>query len=121
VVQYSPNQVKQAVTGDGAADKAQVQQMVQTLLRLAARPEPPDAADAAALALTHLAFSTGSAAVLAGGQAGGQAGGERRAAPAVGPGQIKNAMARPRALTGRSANSAPSAPSVPSAPSGGAR
>ncbi len=55
VVQYSPNEVKQAVAGHGAADKVQVQQMVQTLLGLPARPEPPDAADAAALALTHLA------------------------------------------------------------------
>jgi crossover junction endodeoxyribonuclease RuvC len=55
VVQYSPNEVKQAVAGHGAADKLQVQQMVQTLLGLPALPEPPDAADAAALALTHLA------------------------------------------------------------------
>lgn len=57
VVQYTPNQVKQAVTGDGAAGKAQVQLMVQTLLDLAAPPEPPDAADAAALALCHLAHA----------------------------------------------------------------
>jgi crossover junction endodeoxyribonuclease RuvC len=56
VVQYSPNEVKQAVTGYGAATKAQVQLMVQTLLGLAAPPSPPDAADAAALALCHLAF-----------------------------------------------------------------
>ncbi len=55
VVQYSPNQVKQAVAGDGAADKGQVQRMVQALLGLAAPPRPPDAADAAALALCHLA------------------------------------------------------------------
>jgi crossover junction endodeoxyribonuclease RuvC len=55
VVQYTPNQVKQAVTGDGAAGKEQVQTMVQTLLALRARPEPADAADAAALALCHLA------------------------------------------------------------------
>ncbi|MBK9178421.1 MAG: crossover junction endodeoxyribonuclease RuvC [Acidimicrobiales bacterium] len=55
VVQYSPNQVKQAVAGDGAADKGQVQRMVQALLGLPAPPRPPDAADAAALALCHLA------------------------------------------------------------------
>jgi crossover junction endodeoxyribonuclease RuvC len=55
VAQYTPNQVKQAVAGDGAAGKEQVQIMVQTLLGLRARPEPPDAADAAALALCHLA------------------------------------------------------------------
>jgi len=57
VVQYSPNEVKLAVTGDGAADKAQVQRMVRTLLRLAAPPTPADAADAAALALCHLAHA----------------------------------------------------------------
>jgi crossover junction endodeoxyribonuclease RuvC len=55
VVEYSPNQVKQAVAGWGAADKVQVQQMVQTLLGLSVLPEPADAADAAALALTFLA------------------------------------------------------------------
>ena len=55
VVQYTPNQVKEAVTGHGAADKEMVQTMVQTLLRLAAPPRPADAADAAALALCHLA------------------------------------------------------------------
>jgi crossover junction endodeoxyribonuclease RuvC len=63
VVQYSPNQVKDAVAGHGGAGKAQVQQMVQTLLSLAVRPEPPDAADAAALALTHLAFAASAVAV----------------------------------------------------------
>lgn len=57
VSQYSPNEVKLAVTGDGAADKAQVQLMVQRLLRLASPPKPADAADAAALALCHLAHA----------------------------------------------------------------
>jgi crossover junction endodeoxyribonuclease RuvC len=57
VVQYSPNEVKQAVTGYGAATKKQVQTMVQTLLGLAELPSPPDAADAAALALCHLAMA----------------------------------------------------------------
>jgi crossover junction endodeoxyribonuclease RuvC len=57
VVQYSPNEVKQAVTGYGAATKMQVQSMVQTLLELAVLPSPPDAADAAALALCHLAMA----------------------------------------------------------------
>ena len=55
VVQYTPNEVKQAVAGYGAATKEQVQRMVQTLLGLSARPKPPDVADALALALTHLA------------------------------------------------------------------
>jgi crossover junction endodeoxyribonuclease RuvC len=54
VVQYSPNEVKMAVTGYGAASKAQVQRMVQALLGLAEPPRPPDAADALALAVTHL-------------------------------------------------------------------
>lgn len=57
VVQYSPNEVKLAVAGDGAADKVQVQEMVRVLLGLARRPEPPDAADAAALALCHVAMA----------------------------------------------------------------
>jgi len=55
VVQYSPNEVKQAVTGYGAAPKEQVQRMVQALLGLGARPRPPDTADALALAICHLA------------------------------------------------------------------
>lgn len=57
VVEYSPNQVKEAVAGWGAASKEQVQQMVQTLLHLPERPEPPDAADAAAVALCHVAMA----------------------------------------------------------------
>ncbi len=57
VVQYSPNEVKLAVTGDGAADKAQVTEMVRRLLGLADAPKPADAADAAALALCHLAHA----------------------------------------------------------------
>ena len=57
VLQYTPNQVKDAIAGWGGADKAQVQKMVQTRLGLASVPRPPDAADAAALALTHLAMS----------------------------------------------------------------
>lgn len=55
VVEYSPNEVKMAVTGYGAATKAQVQAMVQKVLELDALPEPPDAADALALAICHLA------------------------------------------------------------------
>jgi len=55
VVEYSPNQVKSAVAGDGRADKLQMQEMVQVLLNLSAIPKPADAADAAALALCHLA------------------------------------------------------------------
>jgi crossover junction endodeoxyribonuclease RuvC len=57
VVEYSPNQVKQAVAGYGAADKAQIGRMVQTLLGIAAPLRPADAADAVALALCHLAHA----------------------------------------------------------------
>jgi crossover junction endodeoxyribonuclease RuvC len=57
VVQYTPNEVKQAVAGYGSAPKEQVQRMVQTLLGLAEVPSPPDAADALALALCHLAMA----------------------------------------------------------------
>jgi crossover junction endodeoxyribonuclease RuvC len=57
VAMYSPNEVKLAVAGDGAADKDAVGRMVQQLLGLAKPPRPPDAADAAALALCHLAHA----------------------------------------------------------------
>ena len=55
VAQYSPSAVKSVVAGDGRADKIQVQTMVQMLLGLPSPPKPVDAADAAALALCHLA------------------------------------------------------------------
>lgn len=55
VAQYSPNEVKQAVTGWGNAGKEQVQRMVQAMLDLPEKPSPPDRADALALALCHLA------------------------------------------------------------------
>ena len=54
VCQYTPNEVKQAVAGYGAAGKAQVQAMVARLLHLPEVPKPPDAADALALAICHL-------------------------------------------------------------------
>ena len=57
VVQYTANEVKQAVAGYGAATKEQVQRMVQTLLQLPVVPRPADAADALALALCHLAVA----------------------------------------------------------------
>ena len=55
VVQYTPNQVKVAITGWGSADKAQVQRMVKQRLGLSTIPKPADAADAAAIALCHVA------------------------------------------------------------------
>lgn len=57
VEQYTPTQVKSAVAGDGGADKGQIQKMVQMRLRLSRPPTPADAADAAAIALCHLASS----------------------------------------------------------------
>ena len=57
VVEYSPNQVKQAVCGDGAAGKDQVARMVQMLLGLPEPLRPADVSDAAAVALCHLAQS----------------------------------------------------------------
>lgn len=51
--EYTPLQVKQAVTGYGGADKSQVQTMVQHLLNLESLPKPDDAADALALCLCH--------------------------------------------------------------------
>jgi crossover junction endodeoxyribonuclease RuvC len=57
VVEYSPNQVKQAVAGFGGADKEQIERMVQTLLGIARPLRPVDAADAVALALCHLAHA----------------------------------------------------------------
>src|SRR5262249_46039526 len=67
VVEYSPNQVKQAVAGFGGADKDQVERMVRTLLGIAAPLRPVDAADAVALALCHLAHAPLRGRVLAAG------------------------------------------------------
>lgn len=53
---YTPLQVKIAITGYGRAEKAQVGQMIKTLLHLEAIPKPDDTADALAIAVTH-AFS----------------------------------------------------------------
>ncbi len=53
VYEYTPLQVKQAVTGYGRADKKQVQYMVKTILKLAETPKPDDTADAIAIAICH--------------------------------------------------------------------
>ncbi|MBR5899849.1 MAG: crossover junction endodeoxyribonuclease RuvC [Clostridia bacterium] len=53
IFEYTPLQIKQALTGYGRADKNQIQQMVKTFLNLKAIPKPDDAADALAVALTH--------------------------------------------------------------------
>jgi len=54
VTEYTPNQVKQAITGSGRADKSQMQQMISRLLRLSEIPRPDDAADALSIALCHI-------------------------------------------------------------------
>ena len=51
---HTPSEVKAAVSGSGRADKAQVGAMVTRILRLDAPPKPADAADALALAITHI-------------------------------------------------------------------
>ncbi len=52
--EYTPLQIKQALTGNGRAEKKQIQFMVKNILGLNSAPKPDDAADAVAVALTHL-------------------------------------------------------------------
>lgn len=52
--EYTPQQIKQAVTGQGKADKKQVQEMVRMILGLTEVPKPDDCADAIATALCHM-------------------------------------------------------------------
>jgi crossover junction endodeoxyribonuclease RuvC len=54
VAMHTPSEVKAAVSGNGRADKAQVGAMVARILRLDSPPSPADAADALALAITHI-------------------------------------------------------------------
>jgi len=54
ITEYTPLEVKQAVTGYGRADKNQIQQMVKALLLLKEIPQPDDAADALAVAICHI-------------------------------------------------------------------
>lgn len=56
---YTPSEVKAAVTGNGRADKAQVQHMVARILRLDRAPKPADAADSLAIAICHAWRGTG--------------------------------------------------------------
>ena len=51
--EYTPMQIKQAITGYGKADKKQMQEMVRVILGLKEIPRPDDAADALAAAITH--------------------------------------------------------------------
>jgi crossover junction endodeoxyribonuclease RuvC len=54
IAEYTPLEVKMALTGYGRADKQQMQQMVKRLLKLESIPKPDDAADALAIALCHV-------------------------------------------------------------------
>jgi crossover junction endodeoxyribonuclease RuvC len=53
IFEYTPLQIKQAITGYGRADKKQMQEMVRVILQLKEIPRPDDAADALAAAITH--------------------------------------------------------------------
>ena len=53
IFEYTPLQIKQALTGYGRADKKQIQEMVRVILGLKEIPKPDDAADALAAAITH--------------------------------------------------------------------
>jgi len=53
IAEYTPQQIKMALTGYGRADKKQIQEMVRVVLGLAVAPKPDDCADALAAALTH--------------------------------------------------------------------
>ncbi|MDH5606334.1 MAG: crossover junction endodeoxyribonuclease RuvC [Anaerolineae bacterium] len=54
IAEYAPVEIKQAVSGYGAADKRQMQEMVRLLLNLKSIPKPDDAADALAVAICHI-------------------------------------------------------------------
>jgi crossover junction endodeoxyribonuclease RuvC len=58
VFEYTPLQIKQAITGYGRADKAQMQEMVRITCKLKNIPKPDDAADALAVAITHAQTSS---------------------------------------------------------------
>lgn len=59
IYEYTPLQIKQALTGQGRAEKAQVQYMVKAILGLNSIPKPDDAADALAVAICHSQTSPG--------------------------------------------------------------
>lgn len=61
IAEYTPLQIKQALTGYGRAEKNQIQEMVKVLLALSEVPKPDDCADALAAALTH---ATGSSVIM---------------------------------------------------------
>lgn len=60
VYEYTPLQVKQAVTGYGRAEKQQVQEMIKHILNLKSVPKPDDTADALAIAICHAHYAASS-------------------------------------------------------------
>lgn len=87
VAQYTPNEVKMAVCGSGAADKEQVQTMVARILGLGAVPRPPDVADALALAVCHCTAGPLARAAAGAGRGIGAGPAAAAAAPPVGAGR----------------------------------
>ncbi|CAN5119054.1 crossover junction endodeoxyribonuclease RuvC [soil metagenome] len=77
VALHTPSEVKAAVSGNGRADKAQVGAMVTRILRLEAMPKPADAADALALAITHIWRGGAQARIAAAAAAAAASGGRR--------------------------------------------
>ena len=57
IFEYSPNEIKKAISGYGHADKKQMQEMVRLHMNLKKTPKPDDAADALAAAITHSLIS----------------------------------------------------------------
>ena len=58
IYEYTPLQIKQALTGYGRAEKKQIMYMVKTLLKLESEPKPDDTADALAAAICHIYSSS---------------------------------------------------------------
>ena len=67
IYEYTPRQIKLAVTGYGLADKQQVQHMVRVILGLKEIPKPDDAADALAVAICHAHSGADTNALVVGG------------------------------------------------------
>lgn len=105
VVAYSPNEVKQTVTGDGRADKRAVAELVAAQLGLDAPPRPVDVTDALAAAITHLAHSRGPGAVHLATPARARLEAEAQAAASAGRGGWERLLAE-RAAAGRSGDAA---------------
>ena len=92
-LEYTPSQVKAAITGTGDADKDQVGFMVRALLKLAEVPRPADLADALAVALCHLQQPSG---VVAAGSSTAGAGLSPRLAAAIARAEAGAQVINPR-------------------------